>query len=52
MLVISGEVTVIAPREFFESEIENPVEIVQWDTHIESGLGGDQTGSACFLHDG
>ena len=45
------KIAVVAPREFFEAEIEVFVEFVEGNSHVKTKLGGSQTAAARFLHD-
>ena len=51
-LELGGEKAGIAPREGFEAEIEDPVEFVERDAHVEADFGGGEAVAAGFLHDG
>jgi hypothetical protein len=50
--VFGGEVASVAPRLRFKAEVEDAIEFVEGDAHIEAGLGGDEAGAASGLHDG
>jgi len=41
----------VAPREGFEAEIEDPVEFVERDAHVEADFGGGEAVAAGFLHE-
>lgn len=50
-LVLGWEVAGVAPRQRFEAEIEDLVQFVEGDAHVESGFGGGKAGTAGLLHD-
>src|SRR6266404_1608974 len=47
-----GEIAGVAPGEGFETEIEEPVQLVERYAHVETGFGGDEAAAAGLLHDG
>ena len=47
-----GEVAGVAPVQGFEAEVQNAVEFVEGDAHVETGFGGGQAVAAGLLHDG
>jgi len=51
-LVIRREVAGVAPGEGFEAEVEDAVEFVERDAHVEAGFGGGEAIAAGLLHDG
>ena len=46
-----GEETGVAPRERGEAEVEDAVEFVDGDAHVEAGFGGGEAGATGVLHD-
>ncbi len=51
-LVFGGEGAGVAPGLRFEAEVEDAIEFVERDAHVEAGFGGDEAGAAGGLHDG
>ena len=51
-MVLGGEVARVAPREGFEAEVEDAVEFVEGDAHVEAGFGGGEAIASGLLHDG
>ena len=51
-VVLGGEVAGVAPGEGLEAKVEDAVEFVKGDAHVEAGFGGGEAIAACLLHDG
>ncbi len=51
-LVLAGEVGGVAPGEIGEAEVEETIEVVEGDAHVEADLSGGKTFAQGFLHDG
>ncbi len=49
---VAGQEAGVTPRERFETEVEDAVEFVEGDAHVEAGFGGGETSPARGLHDG
>ncbi len=42
----------VAPRERREAEVEDAVEFIERDAHVETDFGGGEASAAGGLHDG
>src|ERR1051326_4044124 len=43
-------VSLISPRQMLEAEVEDAIEFVEGDAHVETGASGDETIAAGLLH--
>ena len=43
--------TGVAPGEIFETEIQDPVEFIEGDAHVEAGFSGGEAVASGLLHD-
>src|ERR1051326_9478350 len=43
-------VSLISPRQMLEAEVEDAIEFVEGDAHVETGASGDETIAAGVLH--
>ena len=50
-MVFGGEEAGVAPGEGPEAEVEDAVEFVEGDAHVEPGFGGGEAIAAGLLHD-
>jgi len=51
-LEVGGEIAGVAPGQRGEAEVQDAVEFVEGQAHVEAGFGGGEAAAAGGLHDG